>query len=287
MNRTGATAAISLDAFLVTARRPLLVGLAALFGGYSVTAQAQSAAEAETFTIGAVGDSISAGFNADRLLNNRDLSWTTGDSSTRRVNSHYFRLRELHPDLTIRGINEAIAGSVAADLVGQTQRLMRNQVDYVTIMIGANDVCTWEEADYVEKMRVFQNHVVFAVQSILTANANTRIVLVQIPDVYRIWELGSTRSCQTKWNLFGMCKPLLGESRSAADREAFRARWRAANNTLANIAAMFPDRVLFDDSLGATPFEWEHVSRLDCFHPSIAGQNLISELTWQNGLFYE
>lgn len=248
-----------------------------------------SNAETQVFTIAAVGDSISAGFNADRLLNNRELSWTTGTNQDRRVMSHFHRLTDIHGAGQVRAYNEAIMGSEAADLVQQTRRLQGRRLDYVTVLIGANDVCTWTGSNTDELLRRFKSHVTFAVQTLLDGNPAARVVLVQIPDLYRLWEIGSANNCQSKWNLFGICAPLLGENRTMEERLEFRARWEIANAALATIAeqlnARYPGQVQFDETLGSTEFEAEHLSRLDCFHPSVAGQNLIAEKTWQAGWY--
>jgi lysophospholipase L1-like esterase len=251
--------------------------------------QTPAQAEEQAFNIGAVGDSISAGFNADRLLNNRELSWSTGTSGDRRVLSHFHRLTDIHGSAHVRAFNEAVMGSESADLPQQTRRLSGRQLDYVTVLIGANDVCTWSGPDLDEKLRRFKTHVTFSVQTLLDGNPGVRVVLVQIPDLFRLWELGMANNCQSKWNLFGICAPLLAEDRTMEERLEFRSRWEIANATLANIAdqlnARFPGQVQFDETLGQTEFEAEHLSRLDCFHPSVAGQNLIAEKTWQAGWY--
>jgi len=55
----------------------------------------------------------------------------------------------------------------------------------------------------------------------------------------------------------------------------------AANNAMANVAAAFPESVLFNLDVANASFTSEQISPLDCFHPSIDGLNLIADKTWQ------
>ena len=90
----------------------LCVGLMAF-----LSAGAAAAAGSDgTKVLGAIGDSITTGFDAQHFGDNRELSWSTGDSPL--INSHLHR-REALLDTHITARNEAVAGSVAATLEGQ------------------------------------------------------------------------------------------------------------------------------------------------------------------------
>ena len=231
--------------------------------------------------VGAIGDSLSAGFNAKHIGDNRELSWCTGESPL--VNSHLQRL-EAFFGKRFRGVNEAIAGSVAADLEHQTSRLLPNHPLYMTLNIGANDVCTWEPHGYEPKLAKFEDDVRAAVTRLVTAEPGVTITMAPIPNVYNLREVAhAVPGCQVKWDILGMCNPLLGSQRTQADREAFRVRWQQTNDALARVAASFPQQVKFNENAIDTPFTWDDVSPIDCFHPSILGQNLLAEKTW----FYE
>ena len=84
-----------------------------------------------------------------------------------------------------------------------------------------------------------------------------------------------------RWNLFAICPPLLSQYSTTADHEAFVERWRQANEAISHMARAYPLNVVADSRLATTRFDASHVSRIDCFHPSVAGQNLFAEKTWQ------
>ena len=69
------------------------------------------------------------------------------------------------------------------------------------------------------------------------------------------------------------------------ERLAFKYRLDDLNNSLSKISANYPLHVRFDNSLAKYKFTKEDVSSQDCFHPSLRGQNLISQLTWDKGWF--
>src|SRR5687768_4159053 len=73
---------------------------------------------------GAIGDSISTGFNAQRLGDNRDLSWATGTKPE--IDSH---LKKISTQLgaPVVGRNEAVAGSTVHDLGDQITRVLAYQ----------------------------------------------------------------------------------------------------------------------------------------------------------------
>lgn len=229
--------------------------------------------------LGAIGDSISAGTNTQRLGDNRDLSWTTGTKPE--SESH---LKKLTAKLgrTVIGKNEAVAGAKVADLSPQIDRVLRASPDFLTITIGANDVCSWG-TNHAQDLATFERGLEAHIQRIVEAEPNVRIYLASIPDMYNLWEVSHTRSgCQTRWNLTGLCSALLGRNVTDLQRQAFVGRWRDANDAIAAVASRFAENVFYDPAMGDTQFEWQHVSGVDCFHPSVAGQNLLSEKTWES-----
>ncbi len=239
---------------------------------------AARAGDDQPLIVGALGDSISAGFDAVRLGDNREMSWSTGDSTE--VKSHAQRLAQ-QTNRPVTTFNEAIAGSVVTDLDQQVERLLPHKPDYITIDIGANDLCTWP-SDYTAQLGAYEGHLHDLVNQIVTALPQSKVVLAPIPNLYNLWQVASPQpGCQERWDLIGICTPLLGSNVSDADRQAFTVRWQLANAAIDRIAASFPANVLHDPNGANTRFEWQHVSTVDCFHPSVAGQNLLSEVAWK------
>ncbi len=249
----------------------------ALAVGFAATAAAD---DDDRIVLGAVGDSLTAAFNAQHLGDNREHSWSTGNSEI--VLSHKRRL-ELEIGRPVVADNEAISGAVASGLDRQITRLLASEPDFVTMVIGANDVCGWADEHH-EQLAQFEYDVRMGLRKLVTARPSAHIILGPIPDIYNLWEVAVNQpSCQLKWNIIGMCRPLLDGSRTQAQREEFRLRWGDANEALARIAADFPENVHFDPTVAQTQFDWSHVSPIDCFHPSIAGQNVMAEKTWYSG----
>lgn len=268
-----------LTSFYRIARAPSFFQLccALIFAGSAGPAAPAQEADAP-LVVAALGDSISAGFNAQRFGDNRDLSWATGTNA--KVRSHLQRLQQNLRRQAV-GYNEAIAGSFAVNLDRQVNRLLPRKPDYVTISIGANDVCNWD-SDWEDKLAEYDTKVRGALTKLVNANQNVRVVLSTIPDLYKLWEVAHTHpGCQAKWDLAALCRPMLSSKVTEEGRQGFVRRWEAANQTLGRIARDYQANVLFNAEAVHTKFEWHHVSPMDCFHPSIDGQNLLADTSWQ------
>jgi lysophospholipase L1-like esterase len=238
-----------------------------------------------TIRIGALGDSISTGFNSGGW-GDRDKkdSWTTGDSL--RVDSHYKKIRKILGD-KIEVLNVAVAGARVDDLSSQVDNLLVSSVDYLTILIGANDLCSWKD-DYEVDFSKFKDTFTSSVERIIDDNSNVKIVLAPVPNLFALWQKGSQNSsCRFKWRFFGICKPLLSSKNTDEQRYLFRTKLKRVNDFFYKISTLYPDNIRYNEILGTYEFDLEHISKKDCFHPSISGQNLISNLTWDNGWYSE
>src|SRR4051794_4159020 len=111
---------------------PVVAALVLLGPG---TALAQTRQITGPRVMAALGDSISAGFNAcGWYVSCTSRSWSAGDNPS--VNSHYLRLLGISPQLKGHNLNFAVPGSTSADLPGQARRAVEHKADYVTILIG-------------------------------------------------------------------------------------------------------------------------------------------------------
>jgi lysophospholipase L1-like esterase len=97
-------------------------------------------------SIAATGDSITRAFNTGwlPLTDWPSNSWSTGTNSA--VRSHYRRILAANPAIAGRAYNDAMTGADMADLAGQAARAVAQRVEYVTVLVGANDVCASSEA---------------------------------------------------------------------------------------------------------------------------------------------
>src|SRR5207244_3803649 len=84
------------------------------------------------------------------------------------------------------------ASITAADLPGQATQAVTLRPDYVTILIGANDAC----GPSIEDMTTtadFDTQLRAALHTLKSGLPKARILVVSIPDVYRVWEVAHTR----------------------------------------------------------------------------------------------
>lgn len=239
-------------------------------------------------SIASTGDSITRAYNTGFFpyTDNPSASWSTGTNSS--VMSHYTRLLALQPAIAGHAYNDARSGARMIDLAGQLTTAARQRVDYVTVLMGGNDVCTSSEST-MTSVADFQAEFTTAMTSLASRSPSTRIYVVSIPNVYNLWSvLKDNLSAQFVWALFGVCQSMLANPTSTAQADvARRARvlQREAdfNAALESICAQFT-RCRFDGgAVFGTTFTVSDVTTRDYFHPSIAGQAKLAAVTWSAG----
>jgi PKD repeat protein len=261
------------------------LSLSLLVGAAPATAAAASAPMPTS--IAAVGDSItqaasSAGsLGADAPQN----SWSTGTSAS--VNSHYLRLLGLGADISGRAYNRSVSGAKMVNLDTQMLALDSINPDYLTVLIGGNDLCT-DTVGGMTSVTAFHDQFQQAMTTLTSVSPNTHVYVVSIPNVYQLWQLFKGNFwARFIWSAAGICQSLLANptSTQSADvqrRETVRQRNIAFNAQLADVCAQF-DSCLFDnDAVFNTPFTTGDVSG-DYFHPSVAGQAKLASVTWNAG----
>ena len=115
-------------------------------------------------------------------------SWSTGDGT--RIDSHYRRL--LKSSLGLRGHNAAEGKARADALAAQARTAVAAKAGYVTILIGANDVCRPAVTD-MTPVDTFRRQVDDALAVLKEGLPQARILVVSVPDIHRLWEIGHTR----------------------------------------------------------------------------------------------
>ena len=251
--------------------------LAVLFLG------ASNAGADNSFYFVSIGDSITSGFNTKYIgdIANRKYSWSTGNS--RRVASHFNKLKDLLLTKVVDRKNVAKSRSTSFDLVKQLDKVSFPRIDYLTILIGANDVCDWR-GDYHRDLARFKDNVSAIITAVIAQNERVKIIIPAVPDMYHLYEIGKER-CQFKWNVLGICPRLLNSRRTTAERQDFRERLVDANQALAELADAHRDNIRYIGELFDFRFTIEHTSSIDCFHPSVAGQGVLADITWKHGWF--
>lgn len=232
----------------------------------------------------AIGDSITTGFGTCVVpASCKRNSWSTGDG--RRVDSHYQRLIDLNPAIRGRAYNHAVPGARASALADQASKAVRDRADYITVLIGANDACRGS-LDAMTPVKTFRQQVDRALATIREGRPKARILVVSIPNLYRLWEIGHTDEQAVRSWERGVCPALLANPTSTAPadqqrRQEFRKRVDAYNDQLAAACRAYGSRCRHDGGAAhRVRFTLAHVNRIDHFHPNNDGQQRLADATW-------
>ncbi|MFI7429065.1 SGNH/GDSL hydrolase family protein [Micromonospora sp. NPDC049836] len=239
-------------------------------------------------SMASLGDSITRGFNACGWYSDcTSRSFSTGDYAS--VNSHYLRIRAVEPAIQGRNHNDAKTGAKSADMYGQAGSAVSQGVQYVTMLIGANDACTGSESS-MTPVTTFRANIDSALNRLRAGLPDARVAVLSIPDIQRLWSVGKgSGSARTAWSLFGICQSMLANptstSQADVDRRA-RVRQRVVdyNTQLAQACAAYGPNCDFDDNAVFNyPFSLNQVSSWDYFHPNTSGQAVLASISYAAG----
>jgi lysophospholipase L1-like esterase len=239
-------------------------------------------------SMASTGDSITRAFNTSWFpyIDNPSASWSTGTSTT--VNSHYTRLLKLNPAIKGHNLNDAKSGAKMVDLAGQMQTAVGQKVQYVTALMGGNDLCT-ATVDTMTSVDSFRSQFTAAMNTITAGLPAANVYVVSIPNVYHLWELyKDSSSARNAWASFKVCQSLLANPLStatadAARREAVRQRNIAFNTVLSEVCAAYAQCRFDGNAVFNTVFAASDVSTRDYFHPTISGQAKLASVSWAAG----
>lgn len=266
----------------------LAITLATLIAALSVAPAAATDPPLPS-TMAAVGDSITQAASTGGSLGTDapQNSWSTGTSTT--VNSHYLRLLALNPVISGHNDNQSVSGARMVDLAGQMSSAGAGQPEYLTVLIGGNDVCTSTEAGMTE-VHVFRDQFVAAMAALRGVSPNAQVYVVSIPRVMGLYELFKDDAwARFIWSIGNVCQSLLARPTSTDQADIDR-RLRVAqrnvdfNTVLAEVCAAATSQPCRTDG-GAvydTAFAASDVSG-DYFHPSTAGQAKLAAVSWSAG----
>jgi len=247
------------------------------------TEPAPSPAKGTPSSMVALGDSITAAYGSclSPTACPRN-SWATGDGT--QVLSHYRRILAVNPAIRGHARNLARPGSTVDNLPSQASAAVGQRADYVTILIGGNDACRGGVAG-MTSAAAFRKQVDRTLATLRTGMPRARVLLVGIPNIYRVWEVGHTNKFAVGVWKSGICPNLLSNptSTAAADvsrRKAFRDRITAYNSQLRSACAASGTRCRYDDSAFRFDFDLTMLSAIDFFHPNAAGQKALARETY-------
>jgi hypothetical protein len=270
-------------------RRIALFGaVVAFFAGAASTASADPAKVGYPGSLASTGDSITRAFNTCSFpyIDCPQNSWSTGTSST--VNSVYRRILAANPAISGRNYNDARTGGRMSDLRGQVTTAASQGVEMVTILMGANDVCTSSEST-MTPVATLRSQLDQALATFSAARPDARIAVSSIPNVYHLWEILHTNlGAVTVWSLFGICQSLLKNPLSGAqadvDRRARVAqRTRDDNDAIRDACAQYVHCHFDGYAAYNLAFTTADVTTRDYFHPSVSGQTKAAATAWSSG----
>lgn len=236
-------------------------------------------------SMAALGDSVSRGFNGCGLFVDCPLrSWSTGIDPA--VNSHYLRIKR--KNLSLKAYSDAQSGAKMSDLEGQAKIAVSQDVDYVTILIGANDACAPSEPT-MTAVRTFKSQFRTAMRTLRDGLPDAAIFVSSIPDIKRLWSIGKDEeNARLAWDAFDVCQSMLANPRSTdsadeARRDRVRQRVIDYNEVLKQVCLEDKNCKFDDNAVFSYRFTLTHVSIWDYFHPSTAGQAVLAEVTYRKG----
>lgn len=262
-----------------------LLGALILLAGSALSA---TAATPLPRSMASTGDSITRAFNTGFFpyVDNPSASWSTGTNST--VRSHYSRLLALQPQISGHVFNDAKSGAKMIDLNGQMTTAANQGVEYVTVLMGGNDVCTSSEST-MTSVASFRSQFTAAMNTMTTRLPATRIYVTSIPNVYNLWSvLKNNSTARAVWSLFGVCQSMLANPLSTAQADIDR-RARVLqrdvdfNAALQSICATYTQCRYDGGAVFNTVFSASDVTSRDYFHPSVAGQAKLAAVSWSAG----
>src|SRR5215207_9909245 len=225
-------------------------------------------------SMAAIGDSITQAVDVCCFYGNwPSHSWSTGAAVLDGIASHYERIRARNPAIRGQRWNNAVSGARMADAPGQARRTVGQGAEYVTILMGANDLCGWDGT--LTPTATFRAQFAETLDILRTGLPGSHVLVASIPDLYQLWSILRTDpAAQVVWQAAGICPSMLNFFNAPADRQAVVDRQAELNQVLESVCATWSN-CRFDNYLTYNyAFTRSMVSKLDYFHPTL------STLTW-------
>ena len=203
-------------------RRFLLLGFVTAALCAAPTASAQPSLPN---SIAGIGDSITRATDVCCWYGDHPpQSWSTGGGAFDGIQSHYERIRAQNPAVSGHSFNDARAGAKMRDAQGQAQTAVAQQAAYVTILMGANDVCT-SSPSTMTNVSDFQDQFAATMGTLAGLPDDSHVFVSSIPNVYQLWQLlHNNLAAQLVWSLAQICQSMLSPANTEADRQFVLAR---------------------------------------------------------------
>jgi hypothetical protein len=259
--------------------RSIVVTLVVVLAG--LVAQPAWAAPPLPASMAAIGDSITRAYDVCCSYGDHPgQSWSTGSTSYDGIASHYERIRQLNPAITGHAYNDAVSGAKMTAAPTQAAQAVNQNARYVTILLGANDLCT-SSPSTMTSTTSFRSQFSQAMATLMTQDRDPYVFVSSIPNLYQLWQVLHTNSlARWVWATAKICQSMLAATNTDTQRQQVVAREQAFNQILAQECAKY-SRCRWDG--GAVynyRFSASQVSTLDFFHPSLSGQAALARVTW-------
>src|SRR5215216_6255218 len=258
-----------------------IVVLALVVVSAGLIAQPAWAAPPLPASMAAIGDSITRAYDVCCSYGDHPgQSWSTGYTSYDGISSHYERIRQLNSAITGHGYNDAVTGAKMAQASTQAGQAVSQDARYVTILLGANDLCT-SSVSTMTSSDSFRDSFRQAMTALLGQNQDRYVFVSSIPNIYQLWQVLHTNStARWVWANFHICQSMLAATNTDTQRQQVKTREAAFNQILAEECAKYP-RCRWDNwAVYNFQFSASQVSTLDFFHPSLSGQAALAKITW-------
>jgi len=264
------------------AKLRISIGILALLAGLAPLSASGSAPPLPN-SMASTGDSITRAFDMSIwpwcvLTDCPAYSWSTGTSTS--VKSHYRRIVAKNPAIAGHAYNDAKTGANMSALDGQLLTAAGQGVQYVTVLMGANDLCTSTIAS-MTPTDTFKTEFKQALTDFFAKDSSARVYVSSLPDIYQLWStLHSNSSAQFAWQTYNICQSMLSVNNTEADRQKVVTQEAADNQVLAAVCSSFAN-CRWDNYAGYNfKFPATDISIIDYFHPNLQGQKDIASVTW-------
>ena len=235
-------------------------------------------------SMAAAGDSITRAFDVDpaHLLQDDPVeSWSTGTDAA--VMSQYDRIAIAVPAINGHVFNHAQSGAKMVALAPQLQAAAADKVDYLTILMGANDLCTPTVAT-MTPTATFQAQFTTALDGFFAADPAAHVFVSSIPDLFKLWTaLQANPVAETVWSVAHICQSMLSVAATPVDRAAVAAQELTDNGVLQTVCARYKNCRFDGLAVYRAGFGAGELSAIDYFHPSVTGQQRLAAITWAAG----
>jgi lysophospholipase L1-like esterase len=232
-------------------------------------------------SMAAIGDSITRAYDVCCSYGDHPgQSWSTGATSYDGIASHYERIRQLNPAITGHAYNDAVTGAKMAAAPNQATQAVSQGARYVTILLGANDLCT-SSVSTMTSPEDFRAQFSQAMATLMAQDRKPYVFVSSIPNLYQLWQVLHTNSvARWVWANFHICQSMLAATNTETQRQQVKTREGAFNQVLADVCGGYA-RCRWDNlAVYNFQFSASQVSTLDFFHPSLSGQAALARVTW-------